>query len=524
MASGWHLQVLGELRLTRDNEYIKPRTRHDLVLLALLLARREAIPRSDITDLIWPDTDPSKALGYLRNSLGALRKAGLVIERPQDRLFIDPEAVETEISAANRALALPDVPAEAAPTIAKLLLQDAPDPTAPGQAAMDHVRIAWRREIARAWGLVPADHPMRPELASRIEALGGEQPPALELQDPAWMRFSKRIVGSEWMMDSLLRENPEEVIAIIARRSEELSQGISPSDLLDGLLRVISQARRETKDLASCIATAAITASLLTQYTVSERLYRRAAGIFQMLGDEESLAKCESNLGFLYLELRRWSDADWHMRSALDRLQRTKGHDRSIARVTGNLAGVLWHQRMLDEALEKYAQAYALGGPAEKEINRTNYAFVVASFRLPNDGRLPLEEPSDDSHSYRGYISTACRWGARIAQGKLDEALHDSTTALTISTAMGMERLAMIALDMRCVSLASVSRHEEAAGWARAGSVCRRMLGHRRSPGESEILRRWIKGPYFGPAQESIYRECQFLEIPDVARRATRLK
>ena len=75
LGSALRLQILGPLRLWRDDVELDPGPRQQAALLTLLLARaNQPLSRAELIDLIWDDEPPGSAVNVIHKYVGALRR------------------------------------------------------------------------------------------------------------------------------------------------------------------------------------------------------------------------------------------------------------------------------------------------------------------------------------------------------------------------------------------------------------------------------------------------------------------
>lgn len=516
MEACWRLQLVGELQLTNQGEFVKPRTRHDLVLVALLIAKNEPVARDEVVSLIWPDADPSRALGYLRNSLRALSKLGIEIDRPERSLSLDPGLIRCELSDARNASSDQAVPALEALLNGKVLSGlDSP--------ARDTVEQAWREEVIKLLVRVEENGDPVQELQQRAQALGANVKTTHPARESQESRIARELVGSEWLIEQMLDTNPEALTELVARRGPAFAARTHPQSLFSLLMRIIQRTQVESIAFAKCLSLAGKVAHHLTQYTVAERMIRRSYQVAEKLDDQDRVAEAESDLGFINLELRRWDEAERLLTSAIQRARELGLGTNRSGHLLNNLAGLRWHQDRVEEALDTYEEAYGIGDIHGQEIAATNHAMIRAMHQRSDRKLLSLPQMTARSQSFQEVFTAMYRWAELMADGSPKESLPHIRSYLITASDLGYERLMSAGIDCAAISLAAVDRQEEGAGWVRVGSVARRTLGHGRSPGERTIIRTWLKGPFFGPIQGRVFEGNRSRELPDMGRQLARI-
>ena len=90
------LKALGGLTFELDSEHVQFTARVDEALLAYLIAQNRPIPRDQLTDLLWQNSDPQQANNNFRSALSRLRK------RVGDYLIVTRQTVAFDTTQPHR--------------------------------------------------------------------------------------------------------------------------------------------------------------------------------------------------------------------------------------------------------------------------------------------------------------------------------------------------------------------------------------------------------------------------------------
>lgn len=441
----------GPLRITRDAEPFRPRTRHQGLLLARLAVHGEqGIDRWETAAMLWPEAERSRQATYLRRALMELRRAGFEIESQDGRLR-------------------PTGSVECAPLGEGAILAGVEHPIA------YEIRTMVRHERS---------------VAATQTVVQGEE---------------ERIWG--WLGGTLLRTRPDVALDVLAEHGIDLVRRMPSDSFLSLLLKALAAQPRITAPRIDVCRVAAHTAILLTKYGLAERLLRESGEECRVLGDEGRRAKALSMLAYMQMELRRWSEAIESSERAAEAAD-ASGDSGAIAVARSNLGGIQLNRLLLDEAAANFAIAYAASADeVQKTVILGNAALIWGVFGRPIWKPIETSDFPDATQAATVSAGTFMRIGYGIRHAAADVSGEGAIQLLQVTGSGGLDRLFCIAVDMAAIAFAQNGRPQDAAACVRVGSRFRLCVGHRRSPAEKLGMRLYAKSPYFGEAVNEVVRE-----------------
>jgi DNA-binding SARP family transcriptional activator len=109
----WRVTLLGNVGAARDGKTIArfESSRAVALLARLTLLPRKNHPREELSELLWPDADPTVGRRRLRHVLGTLRDAledglpaGSVLVADRNFVRVNPDAIGTDVAEFERAI------------------------------------------------------------------------------------------------------------------------------------------------------------------------------------------------------------------------------------------------------------------------------------------------------------------------------------------------------------------------------------------------------------------------------------
>lgn len=439
----WRVEIDGPLRVLRDGEPFRPRTRYQSLLILRLAAYGPAgIDRSETAAMLWPDAERPHQSAYLRRAIMELRRAGLEIRGEGDR-----------IQTAEGALTLGEE-------------GDLPD----------------------------VEHPVADEIRRMVRP---KAPPRSVVRTD-----SERLMM--WIGETLVREHPEIAVEMLAKHGAEFLRTSPPAPVLSLLLRILSVFSDLDVRRVTIVRTAAIAAMYLTRYGLAERLCRQAINDARTLGEETLAAHILSQLAFLQMETRSWPQALETGRTAVE-ISMKRESRATLASCLNNYAGIQWHSLRFEEAMANYVAAYDMAETdATRRMTLGNALLIAGLYGISLPIAVERPVPTGLTTGSMIIAETNLRIGYGLLHGELRIAVEGVARLLRVASAGGMERFFCLALDYAAYAFARLDHPLEAAACVRIGSAQRLAVGHHRSPAESLAIRLHVRPPYFGPEVERL--------------------
>ncbi len=466
----WEVRLAGPFAVLREGEPFKFRIRQQALLMIRLAAHQpKAIDRAETATLLWPGASRANALSYLRRAVMELRSHGIAVAATRDSLSLEENAFE------------------------------------------------WGREpdsMESSTVLEGIDHPIADEIR-RIVSERRHLDPSSTLSPslPATRAHS-------WLAATLLRNEPELVVGLVAREGRYLIHDRPPGEALELFDQILAASSERGRARNEVLILAGRACMFLTHYGRAERYYDEALRQARLDGDEYIESKVLSDCAFQRMEVRDWVAA-LDMGTEALRIAERSGERRAIHGAHHNLAGIKWHMLDLEGGAEHYRlAAETIDIEMSREVIQANHAYIWAVFGVPFE--IPSERPVSAFREagHGGMNESYLHFSLHLGFGELREAAMWAARLLELMADEDKERYICIAFDCAAIVLGRMAQRPAAAAVVRLGSRLRWSLGHRRSPAEALAIRRHVGGGLLTP---EACRVLATLDDEDPSRSARRV-
>ncbi len=476
MAS-WRIELVGPLRILKDGEPQKFRTRHQPLLLARLAAfSPEPISRAGTALLLWPEAPREQALTYLRRAVMEIRQAGLELYTDRRHIALREDTVECDLHE---------------PRIG------------PSDPVMEGI-----------------DHPIADEIRSVYRDLAGEFETEAASDAPVPAGPDSMLL---WLGNTLVAEQPQAAMEIFSRHGRALLINHPPGLILDCLLRVLSACEVADVHRVHVLQHASIAATLLTRYGLADRLNKEAIEATEEMGNHALHASILARNAFNKMEQREWHEARRLTIRAVDAMAKSTV-ETPWPDFYNNIAGIQWHMMQVEESVENYRRCVQASPPGFGRISaQANSTYVWAVFDVKVPDECLLADYLDYELGYSEALQAYGNLALGLGRNEIGKASDAAIRLLRAAVQQNMDRIFCIGIDCAALVLARKRLLAEAAAVVRVGARARQLIGHQRSPGEKHVVRRNIPRPYFGPAIAAIEKRTMGDDFTQIGERVQRL-
>ena len=534
---------------------VKPRTTA-LVLAYLVGHPGTHVLRESLAEAIWPDKDPDSQRANLRNALSILRKIegfDVLLSSDRDHVWLSSGAIDSELwvlESQLRKLNIIDggtefakIADDALQTLRRPFLEEWDDDWVIGQ------RVYWQRKyistlhrLAQHFekegdfqrALKYCEESLRHDpyqeqaLAAQLrclahlnrsfEGLDRTRQVRRDLQREFGLDLSEGLrrladivrTGQLVIADPETKKDESVVVQAFERSLENgahaaidfIANDVSPwlltskpAEALDLMARALAGTDEPLHNRGVVAAACCRLALLVTRHDVVENAHKIAQECLTQ-GDEP-LIRARTSYAFSLMERRQWSEARKILEecTALSKQQELIG---AWASSQNNLAGLMWHLREYEGAVEMYEELVEetakTGGDQHLNIMSVafgNICFVRSTQQLWDAaifaGRKGVEYGISANYLYMVYGTCAPLAAALSEKGELAEAVRLASNSLSGLCRMKAHRFFLVATDMVANVLANLGYAAEALHLGKIGEAHREAIGHERSPAEADF-------------------------------------